>query len=115
MSIGAQIRSGRASARVHVGPAARLGVEVVGADQAPGAAARGAVIAGVAPGTPAEGLGLGQGDVIVSLGGHTVTTPTGLSNLMQRHHPGDRVRVGWIDATGASRSGVARLATGPPA
>ena len=72
-------------------------------------------MAGVASGTPADSVGLARGDVIVSLGGRRVVSPTGLSDLMQQHHPGDQVRVGWIDGNGAARSGIAQLATGPAA
>ncbi len=116
LTIAGQIRAGRGSSRVHIGPAARLGVQVVGADQAPGnPPARGAVVAGVASGTPADSVGLSRGDVIVSLGGRRVVSATGLSDLMQQHHPGDQVRVGWIDGNGAARSGIAQLATGPAA
>ena len=116
LSIAGQIRAGKGSSRVHIGPAARLGVQVVASDQVAGSSpARGAVVAGVASDTPADSVGLSRGDVIVSLGGRRVASPTALSDLMQQHHPGDRVRVGWVDETGASRSGIARLATGPAA
>jgi S1-C subfamily serine protease len=116
LAIASQIRAGKGSAKVHIGPAARIGVQVTAPGEAPGGAGvQGAVIAGVVPGAPADGAGLSPGDTIVSLGGKRVTSPTGLSNIMNQHHPRDRVRVVWIDPTGASHAATVTLGVGPPA
>jgi S1-C subfamily serine protease len=69
----------------------------------------------VASGTPADDAGLGAGDVIVALGGRAVTSPTSLRNVMNLHHPGDRVQLRWVDQAGESHSATVTLATGPPA
>jgi S1-C subfamily serine protease len=116
LSVARQIHAGTGSARVHVGPAARLGVEVVGVDALlePPASA-GAVVAGVVPGTPADQAGLQEGDVIVALGGRAIGSPTGLANVMQGHHPGERVALGWLDEAGRRQSAVVTLVAGPPA
>jgi S1-C subfamily serine protease len=116
MSIGNQIRNGQASAKIHIGETAFLGVQT----QAPsgrsgggGGGTGGAPVAGVVSGSPADDLGLGQGDVIVSLGGQTVDSPTTLTTLMDRYHPGDKVTVGWTDGTGRSHSASVKLVSGP--
>jgi S1-C subfamily serine protease len=116
LAIARQIQSGRGSARVHVGPAARLGVQVVGVGALlePPASA-GAVVAGVVPGTPADRAGLQEGDVIVALGGRGIGSPTGLANVMQRHHPGEQVTLAWLDQAGRRQSATVELVTGPPA
>jgi len=116
LSVARQIQAGKGSARVHVGPAARLGVEVVGVDallQPPASA--GAVVAGVVPGTPADQAGLQEGDVIVALGGRGIGSPTGLANVMQGHHPGEQVTLGWLDEAGRRQSADVTLVQGPPA
>ena len=43
----------------------------------------------------------------------TVDSPTTLTQLLDSHHPGDRVKVGWIDSTGQSHTATLKLATGP--
>src|SRR5262249_10976312 len=116
LAIANQIRAGKGSATVHIGPAARLGVQVTAPGEGPGGAGvQGAVIAGVVPGAPADGAGLSPGDTIVSLGGKRITSPTGLSNIMTLHHPGERVRVVWIAPAGASHTATVTLGVGPPA
>jgi S1-C subfamily serine protease len=116
LAIARQIQAGRASARVHVGPSARLGVQVVAVDAMfQPTTSSGAVVAGVVPGTPAAEAGLQEGDVIVSLGERGVGSPTGLANLMQLHHPGEQVALGWLDQTGRQQSTVVQLIAGPPA
>jgi S1-C subfamily serine protease len=55
------------------------------------------------------------GDVIISLDGSPIDSPTTLTALIGRHHPGDRVTLQWVDKAGQRRSGTATLADGPPA
>ena len=101
---------------MHIGPSARLGVEVIPVDALfqPTSSA-GAVVAGVVPGTPAAEAGLQEGDVIVSLGERGIGSPTGLANLMQLHHPGEQVALEWLDQTGRRQSTMVHLIAGPPA
>jgi S1-C subfamily serine protease len=106
--IARQMMAGISSAKVHIGPAAFLGVEVRSGGQTPGA-----VVVGIEPGSPADRAGMVNGDVIVSLGRQPVDSPTALTNLMQRHHPGDRVTVAWVDSSGQQLSAPVQLATGP--
>jgi S1-C subfamily serine protease len=112
MSIVSQIESGRASASVHIGATPFLGVTV---DTSPSSGtADGVRVADVRVPSPAARAGLAAGDVIVSLNGHAVRTPTRLVALLLRWHPGDNVRLAWRDELGSRRSAVVRLASGPP-
>jgi S1-C subfamily serine protease len=109
LSIARQIESGQASSTIHIGEAAMLGVEVE-----TGRSNSGATIQSVIPNTPAASAGLAAGDVIVSLNGQTVSSPSDLSSLMANHHPGDQVVIGYSNASGQHTVTVT-LATGPPA
>ncbi|MHB8219571.1 MAG: S1C family serine protease [Acidimicrobiales bacterium] len=73
----------------------------------------GAAIAGVLAGTPATGAGLARGDVIVSLGGKTITSATDLSTAIGAYHPGDKVAVTWVTPSGAHRTVTVTLTNGP--
>ena len=75
MSIARQIESGNGSGTVHIGGTAFLGVEST-ANSYPGS---GAVISAVVPGSAAEAAGLSAGDLILSVGGHTISSPDELS------------------------------------
>ncbi|HXY43005.1 MAG TPA: trypsin-like peptidase domain-containing protein [Acidimicrobiales bacterium] len=114
--IAQQIRKGEASARVHIGPTAFLGVAVATYSEGfrPGAAgATEVVVLGVVGGTAAERLGIVAGDVITSLEGKSVSTASQLTTLMQQQHPGASVRIGWMDVSGGSHTASAVLGTGP--
>lgn len=111
-----RILAGRASARIHIGATARLGVQVVSAARLPGRTATpGAAVAGVVAGTPAARAGLGAGDVITSLGGRRVRSAAALITAMLVHHPHDVVRVVWTDVAGARHAASVRLVAGAPA
>ena len=105
--IASQIDAGRSSATVHVGPTAFLGVEI---DPGNGYA----VIANVVGGGPADAAGLAPGDVITSVGGHTISSPAALTKLLLTKKPGDRVAVGYSDGYGFSRTTTVTLGSGPP-
>jgi S1-C subfamily serine protease len=111
-SISDQIRAGRASSTIHLGTAGFLGVDVSSSGQS---GRSGAVITGIEPGTPADQAGLAQGDVIVSVDGTSVDSASALTALMQRHHAGDDVRVGWSDPSGEMFSATLHLISGPAA
>jgi S1-C subfamily serine protease len=115
LRIASQIESGQGSSTIHIGTAAMLGVEVEASAAGAGSSGSGAVIAAAIPGMPAAAAGLGAGDVIVSLNGHAVTSPSGLSSLMNSQHPGDRVTVGFDDPSGQYHTVTVTLAAGPPA
>ena len=107
MAIAGQIRAGAASATVHIGPTAFLGV---GVTDLPGGGVR---VERVLDGTPAAELGLQAEDVITSVDGTPVNSPTDLTNLLDRHHPGDVIALGWRSAASGDHTGKVALAPGP--
>jgi S1-C subfamily serine protease len=118
LSIANQIEAGHASATVHIGATGFLGVEVSSASNAAAEgvpAGSGAAIAGVLPGSPAENAGITAGDVITSVDGQAVSSPSALQAAMEQHRPGDRVTVGWAGADGQSQSASVTLGAGPAA
>lgn len=132
MAIVTQIRNGQASATVHVGETAFLGVELDSSadtggygygggsgygygDGQSGLGTTGAAVAGVLSGSPAEQAGLAGGDVIVSVDGQSVDSASTLGTLLGSHKPGDKVQLGWVDQSGAQHTGTAQLVAGPAA
>jgi len=111
MTIAKQIQAGNASATVHIGATAFLGVQTRGGRGAQGIG--GAPVSGVVSGSPAESAGLARGDVIQSLNAKAVDSATTLTTLLDAQHPGDKVSVGWVDANGQSHTATVTLATGP--
>ena len=75
----------------------------------------GATVAGVLAGYPAAHAGLAAGDVITAVDGRTVTSATALTGLLSAHHPGDTVRVHWLDPAGHGHDVTVTLADGPAA
>jgi S1-C subfamily serine protease len=119
LSIASAIEAGRTSATVHVGATAFLGVEVVPAGSGlpglPGAGGSGVAVAGVVPGSPAAAAGVQPGDLITAVGGHRVTSPTGIQTALVTHHPGDSITIGWVDQAGQAHAATVALTTGPAA
>jgi S1-C subfamily serine protease len=108
LAIVRQIQAGTASAQVHIGARALLGVEVQDG-------ASGAVVATVQAGSPAESAGLSSGDTIVGVDSKPVSDGASLRSALDPYHPGDRVSISWVDAGGVSHHAAATLVTGPPA
>jgi len=111
-----RIEAGRSSPAIHVGPTAFLGVGVADAADAPSpAAARGALVAAVVPGTPAAQVGLANGDVITSVAGVAVATASELTSAVLRHgRPGATIVLRWVDRFGLEHRGAILLVSGPP-
>jgi len=107
-AIARQILAGQSSGTVHIGEAALIGVIVQDASQIPGAE-----VVSVETGTPADSAGVVPFDVITSLGGRTVDSAQSLTDLMQRHHPGQKLQLGWIDTSGLQHTSTVQLAIGP--
>ncbi|MFD0905063.1 S1C family serine protease [Actinomadura sediminis] len=109
LEIAAQIRRGEASATVHIGATAMLGVMVRSNGTDPGAR-----VVEIVPGSPAEAAGIPVGAAIVTFGGQGVDSPGTLTGLMLRRHPGDVVRIEWARPGGGVAAADVRLAEGPP-
>jgi len=117
LSIVEQIRSGVGTATVQIGRPAFLGVQVQFSGSAQGGgvgpAGSGARISGLVPDGPAEAAGLAIGDVIVSIDGRAVDSPSALTSLLHAHRAGDVAAVGWVDEAGQAHKANVRLGTGP--
>jgi S1-C subfamily serine protease len=117
LTIAHAISSGKASATVHVGATAFLGIEVESVVTpgfgGQGASASGALIAGVVPGGPAASAGLVAGDVITAINGHTVSSPSAVSALVLTKKPGAKIGVAYVDPSGASHTTTVTLGSGP--
>src|SRR4051794_14373339 len=100
-----QIESGEESSTVHIGLPAFLGVSI-----AP-ASSNGATVASLLDGGPAASAGVTPGSVITRVGDTAVTSGNGLKAAMQKHNPGDRVKITWTDASGTSQSATVTLAS----
>jgi S1-C subfamily serine protease len=109
LSIAGQIQRGDASATVHVGGTAFLGVEVT-ANSYEGS---GAVVASVVPGSPADAAGLISDDLITSFGGQTVASPAGLTAIVMTQKPGTPISATYVDQTGATQTTTVTLGSGP--
>jgi S1-C subfamily serine protease len=109
LTIAHTIASGKASATVHIGATAFLGVQVEPVD----AAGFGALIAGVVAGGPAASAGLAAGDVITAIDGHVVSSPTTVSALVLTKKPGARITIAYVDQSGTNHTASVKLGTGP--
>jgi S1-C subfamily serine protease len=122
LAVARQIESGQTTDTVHVGRTGILGVRVLSVpanrvelsapEESP---PNGVPVVGVQLGSPAEQAGLSAGNVLTALDGKTVDSATTLINLLGHHHPGDRVTVQWVNATGQQQSATITLIEGPPA
>jgi S1-C subfamily serine protease len=110
MAVANQIRSGAASDTVHIGPPTLLGVGVATGDQ--DSSLPGVIIRDVLPGGPAQQAGLRNGDVLISIDGTGLDSATTLTNILDRHYPGDVVDLVWIDREGRQITGKAPLNAG---
>jgi S1-C subfamily serine protease len=128
LSTANEIEAGDASTTVHIGATAFLGVAVSSEQGSPGegfgqgsgsgssgSTATGATIEGVVQGDAAAKAGLAEGDVIVSVGGHSVTSPNDLRDILVGYHPGDSVSITWQTQSGQSHSARVVLGSGPAA
>ncbi len=109
LAIADQIRARAPSDTVHIGPPTLLGVGVAAGDQA--AEVPGVVIREALRGGPAEAAGLVEGDVLTSIDGAPLDSATALTQVLDRHYPGDVVDLTWIDRSGQQRTGKATLAS----
>lgn len=116
-----QIIAGNASSTVHIGKTAFLGVTVSDSGSnsqgqgggIQGSGAPGAVIVTTLSGGPADSAGLQQGDVITSVNGTNVDSATTLTNLLDQHHPGDKLTINYTDRSGQQHTATITPISGP--
>jgi S1-C subfamily serine protease len=123
MAIVEEIRAGKETKTVQIGPAAFLGIEMA-ADSAASASpwggqdaayGSGAVVGGVVDGLPAARAGLTDGDTITRIGGHTISSAADVSTLLAIYDPGDRIKITWLDQYGNQHTATVSLAASPVA
>ncbi|MGC1238371.1 MAG: trypsin-like peptidase domain-containing protein [Acidimicrobiales bacterium] len=108
------IENGDATAAIHVGPTAILGIEVNPSEAGvPNSTVSGVTVASVMANTPAASSGLAAGDVITSFDGHTVTTAAQLSALEYSLKPGASATIVYVDPSGDQETVTFALTTGP--
>jgi S1-C subfamily serine protease len=120
LDLAKSIENGAATTRVHIGKTAFLGIEVEAASRANatgtsfGSTGSGAVVAQVLNNTPAAQSSLVQGDIITSVNGEAVTSPSVLAGIMETLTPGKSATIGYSDANGTKATTSIRPASGPP-
>ena len=142
MTIARQIETGRGGGNISLGPRGFLGVEVAqpgssgggfggggrfgggggfgnggGFDNggSSGGGTDGVVVQAVEPNTPAASAGITAGDTITSVDGSSVSSQSDLTAIIGAKHPGDVVRVTWVDQSGDQQTASVKLATNPAA
>jgi S1-C subfamily serine protease len=105
--IAAAVMAGKSSSTIHVGATAFLGVQLATGS------AWGAVIAGVVTGGPADVAGLAEGDVIMTIDGRAVTTPTQVGDVVLTKKPGQTILIRYSDGIAGHVASV-KLVSGPP-
>jgi S1-C subfamily serine protease len=105
--VGQQIVAGHGSSTIHIGQTAFLGIKISPSTD-------GVEVGEVLAGEPAVSAGLEPGDVITSIDGQATHSQPALSAIMFSHHPGDSVKLGFLDTGGQSRVATVKLGSGPP-
>jgi S1-C subfamily serine protease len=137
VTVAREIQNGKASATVQIGPHPIMGVEVTSVKCAEGGDGctalgnsttfglpfggtnytapvnQGAVVAGVQQGDPAQAAGLSAGDVITSVNGSPINSPTDLTRYMNSQRVGEKATVRWVDPKGQHRSATLNFIQGP--
>ena len=78
-------------------------------DTVTGAQVPGVVIREALRGGPAQAAGLVDGDVLTTIDGAPLDSATALTQILDRHYPGDVIDLTWVDRSGQQRSGKATL------
>ncbi len=107
VSIARQIASGASSPDIVRGHRGILGVRVQDSSSPSGA-----LVIGVEAGSPADMIGLAQGDVVVSVAGKAIGSVSALRSALANHKPGDSVSLSWLDTSGANHSAMLQLEDG---
>jgi len=107
-----QIHAGTASASVHIGERAILGVQVT---DTTASGTPGARVEAVSNGGPAEHAGIRADTVITSIDKVAITSVDDIGHALFPYSPGDSVEVTWTAPDGTSHTATVKLAVGPPA
>jgi S1-C subfamily serine protease len=107
-AIAGEIWQGHGSSTIHIGATAMLGVLVNGEGE------EGVQVENVLSGSPAAAAGISAGDVITSVDGTSIDSPTALIELMLQKHPGEGVQVAWQTAAGATQTATLSLTASSP-
>lgn len=105
IDIAHRIVAGTASDKIHIGKTAFIGVSV---SDGQGARIRDVVARG-----PAQQAGLAAGDVITAIDGKAIDSATALTNVMDTHHPGDKLTLTVTSAGGGQQQVQVTAAEGP--
>ena len=100
-----QIRTGKDSGTVQVGPKAYLGITVADTSSL--------VVASVVSGGPAATAGLSVGATITAVNGVAVSSHDALSAQLATLDPGAKVAVAWRDASGTKHTSTVTLGASP--
>jgi S1-C subfamily serine protease len=115
-TIAKQIESGKATAVVHIGSTAFMGVQIASAlgNGFGGTTSAGALIAGTVAGGPAASAGLTAGDVITAINGQSVSSPSAITSFILTKKPAAKITVSYTDQLGTSHATTVTLGSGPP-
>jgi S1-C subfamily serine protease len=107
-AIAREIWQGHGSSTIHIGATAMLGVLVNGEGE------ESVQVENVLSGSPAAGAGIIAGDVITSVDGTSIDSPTALIELMLRKHPGESAQVAWQTTAVATHTATVTLTASSP-
>jgi S1-C subfamily serine protease len=107
-AIASEIWYGHGSSTIHIGATAMLGVLLNGEGE------EGVQVENVLSGSPAAAAGISAGDVITSVGGTGIDSPTALIEVMLQKHPGEKVQVVWQTSAGTTQTATLTLTASPP-
>lgn len=107
IDIAHKIVAGSASDKIHIGKTAFIGVSVADGQ------GQGATIRDVVSRGPAQQAGLAAGAVITAIDGKAIDSATTLTNVMDTHHPGDKLTLTVTSASGGQQQVQVTAAEGP--
>jgi S1-C subfamily serine protease len=129
-TIAGELKAGKSSNTLHVGPTAFLGVAMAPVQSGRGtfggsgfgssngtSSLSGAEITDVFSGSPAAGAGLSTGDTITSFAGVNVEQASAeneISDILLAKKPGDTIQVAYVDTNGNAHHTNVTLSSGPP-
>jgi S1-C subfamily serine protease len=74
----------------------------------------GTLILGTICGGPAQAAGMTAGSVITGVNGQTIGSPSNLTTVVSKYHPGNTISVTWVNPSGQRTTSNIKLSSGPP-